>query len=608
LVKLVVNLCAAGVVGVLITALFALRPGTRAFDAALDAASISAAIFTVASAFTGFATFLRIYNPRLSADPIFGQQLGRFLAENPIGQAWLLTVIFGSVLTVLTFAVRSWTPTLIVAVLSVATLIPLGTLGHSGEESNHDTAVTALILHMVSAAVWLGGLILLLLVRPFLSKAEIATVVSRYSSLALAAFIVVALSGTVRAVVTMRDLDGVFTPYGALVIVKVAALVGMGVLGVVYRRRVIPQLHGESGARSFWAIILVEFALMGVASGTAAALGGTPSPTTDDEPPALTPARVLTGSPLPTPLDAFQWVAAWRFDLLWLTVVGAMLFLYVAGVWRLRRRGDSWPIHRTIFWVAGSLLLFWVTNGAVNVYQDYLFSVHMLGHMLLSMAIPVLLVSATPITLAMRAIRKRDDGTRGGREWIMWALHTPLSRVLTHPFVAAGLFIGSLWAFYYTDLFRWSLYDHAGHIWMVAHFVITGYLFALTLLDGDPVPRRLPYPGRLLLLIGVMAMHAFFGIAIMMNPGLMAAEWFGAMGRQWGAIPLDDQYLGGGIAWSVGEIPTLVVAIAVAIQWSRSDERQQRRRDRHVDRAGDLELATYNEELARLAAKDGATP
>jgi len=83
--------------------------------------------------------------------------------------------------------------------------------------------------------------------------------------------------------------------------------------------------------------------------------------------------------------------------------------------------------------------------------------VHMLGHMMLSMAIPLLLVSGAPVTLALRAIHKRDDGTRGGREWIMWAVHSPFSKVVTHPFVAAGIFILSLWAFYFTDLVRWSM-------------------------------------------------------------------------------------------------------------------------------------------------------
>jgi cytochrome c oxidase assembly factor CtaG len=317
-----------------------------------------------------------------------------------------------------------------------------------------------------------------------------------------------------------------------------------------------------------------------------------------------TPAERLTGAPLPPELTIERWVTAWNVDLLWAVVAAFAVFFYLAGVWRLRRRGDAWPVYRTILWVAGTALLVWVTGGVINVYQDYLFSMHMIGHMLLTMAIPLLLVAGAPVTLAARAIRKRDDGTRGGREWILWAVHSPVARVLTHPFVAAGLFVGSLWVFYYTDLFRWSLYDHLGHEWMVAHFLITGYLFVMSLIGIDPVPYRLPYPGRLLLLIGVMAMHAFFGIAIMMQEGLMIAEWFGSMGRTWGATPLEDQYTGGGIAWSIGEIPTLILAIIVAIQWSRSDARDQKRRDRHADRTGDAELEAYNAHLAELAERD----
>ena len=86
--------------------------------------------------------------------------------------------------------------------------------------------------------------------------------------------------------------------------------------------------------------------------------------------------------------------------------------------------------------------------------------------------------------------------------------------------------------------------------------------------------------------------------------GLFLAEWFGGMGRTWGAPPIEDQYAGGGIAWSIGELPTLILAITVAIQWSRSDDRNQRRRDRHADRTGDVELDEYNQYLAKLAAQD----
>ena len=603
--KLVVNLAAAGMVGVLVTALFTLRAGEREFDVALDTASISAALFTVAAGATGFLTLLSVFNPAIDAGPQFGAQLGRFLVELEVGRTWLITTVAGAALTVLTFAVRSWVGTLLVALVAVASLVPMGTQGHSGDDAFHHEAMMALILHIIGAAVWLGGLLLLIAVRPALDRRRIPDLVARYSSIALAAFVLVAVSGTVRAAIGLQEWSDLLSPYGAILGIKVVALVGLGLFGAWYRTRLIGRMRSSDAAsRPFWMLIAFELALMGVASGAAAALARTPPPNPAPLPEIPSPAERLTGAPLPPELTIERWVTAWNVDMLWAVLAGFAIFFYLAGVWRLRRRGDAWPVYRTIMWVAGMVLLVWVTGGVVNVYQDYLFSMHMVGHMLLTMAIPVLLVAGAPVTLAARAIRKRDDGTRGGREWILWAVHSPVARILTNPFVAAALFIGSLWVFYYTDLFRWSLYDHLGHEWMVAHFLISGYLFVQSLVGIDPVPYRLPYPFRLLTLIGVMAMHAFFGISIMMSTGLFVAEWFGSMGRTWGELPLADQYTGGGVAWSIGEIPTLILAITVAIQWSRSDERLQRRADRQADRTNDAELEQYNAQLQALADRD----
>jgi putative copper resistance protein D len=103
----------------------------------------------------------------------------------------------------------------------------------------------------------------------------------------------------------------------------------------------------------------------------------------------------------------------------------------------------------------------------------------------------------------------------------------------------------------------------------------------------------------LVILLATMAFHAFFGLAIMSGTGLLLADWYGAMGREWGPSAIADQQAGGGIAWGVGEVPTVILAIVVALMWARSDERESKRFDRKADRDGDAELTEYNAMLAK---------
>ncbi len=170
--------------------------------------------------------------------------------------------------------------------------------------------------------------------------------------------------------------------------------------------------------------------------------------------------------------------------------------------------------------------------------------------------------------------------------------------------MAAVLFAGSLLVFYYSPLFSWATTDHIGHQWMIVHFLFVGYLFTQNLIGVDPMPVRLAYPMRLLLLLATMAFHAFFGLSLMTGTGLLLADWFGAMGRPWGESALADQQAGGGIAWSFGEIPTVILAIVTAIMWSKSDKRDSVRYDRKADRDGDAELEAYNRNLEALQAAE----
>jgi putative copper resistance protein D len=190
------------------------------------------------------------------------------------------------------------------------------------------------------------------------------------------------------------------------------------------------------------------------------------------------------------------------------------------------------------------------------------------------------------------------------REWVLWAVHTKYAQVISHPIVAAILFASSLVVFYYTPLFAWATNEHIGHEWMVVHFLITGYLFAQALIGIDPGPHRLSYPLRVMLLIGTLAFHAFFGLSLMSGDALLLPEWYGAMGRTWGATPLEDQHIGGAIAWGIGELPTAALTIIVSIQWFKSDQREARRLDRASDRGGNQDIEDYNAMLSKLAKND----
>jgi len=607
--KMLVNVSAAGAIGALMLAIFTLSPQKREFAVALDFAAASAALFAVASAVTGFFTFLQVTNAQVSLDDRFSATVGQFFSQIAIGQAWLATTLIAALVTVLCFAVRNQTALVFVFGVALLALLPMAQQGHSAGATGHNAAITALGLHLVFAAIWLGGLLTIIVLRNQLHTERLGAVLGRYSSLALVSFVVVAASGYVSAELRVGTWENLFTPYGILVVIKVAALVVLGCFGILHRRFFIGRLtrSEKPGRQWFWWLVVAELGFMGLASGVAAALARTATPVAQivaDSIPTSTPAQILTGEVLPPELTVSRYFTEWNVDLLWLLFCAFGIFFYLAGVRRLHRRGDKWPVYRSVLWVAGLVILFYLTSGGLNVYQDYLFSVHMLMHMMLTMLVPVLLVPGAPVTLAARAIRKRQDGSRGPREWILIAVHSKFAGIVANPLVAAGLFVGSLWIFYYTPIFSWATTDHIGHQWMIVHFLITGYLFVQSLIGIDPVPFRLPYAFRLLLLIGTMVFHAFFGVALMMGTSLLLADWYGAMGRAWGISAIADQQLGGGIAWGVGELPTIALAIVVAVQWSRSDEKETKRLDRNADRTHDAELNDYNAKLSRLAARD----
>jgi cytochrome c oxidase assembly factor CtaG len=407
-------------------------------------------------------------------------------------------------------------------------------------------------------------------------------------------------------VTSWTDLFG--SSYGQLIVAKTAATLVLGGVGLMHRNWVIPQLGSQGGGMSarrvLWQLVVVELIIMGATSGIAVALGRSAPPAPTTFAPDASPAFILSGYDLPPELTPERWLTEWRLDWLWVAVALFGLVSYFLAVRKVTRRGDSWSVFRSVNWVIGLIVLTYVTSGPPSVYGRILFSAHMVDHMALTMVAPIFLVLGAPVTLALRALASRRDGSRGPREWLLIFLHSRFSQLVTHPLFAAANFAGSIVLFYYSDAFGYAMRDHVGHELMNLHFALTGYIFVLTMIGTDPLPRRAPYPMRLLLLLATMGFHAFFGVAIMGGTGLLAADYFGNLGRTWGPSALLDQQMGGAVAWGIGEVPTLLVAIGVAVQWSRSDARESKRTDRAADRNNDADLTAYNDMFAKLAERD----
>ncbi|WP_425556311.1 cytochrome c oxidase assembly protein [Kitasatospora nipponensis] len=299
----------------------------------------------------------------------------------------------------------------------------------------------------------------------------------------------------------------------------------------------------------------------------------------------------------PFSLDAvLHWSPDWPFLLGSLLALG----LYGAGVARLLRRGDRWPVGRTVAWTLGVLTIVAVTCSGLNDYGMVLFSAHMIQHMVLSMLVPILLLLGAPITLALRSLRPAGKGRpRGPRELLVALLHSRYVKVVSHPAFTIPLFIASLYGLYFTPLFDGLMQSRIGHIAMMVHFLAAGLLFFWPIMGVDPGPNRPGHVMRIIELFMGMPFHAFFGVAVMMATTPLVTT-FTAAGAPPGTDLMTDQKLAGGITWAFGEIPTAVVLVALVFQWAKSSQRQAVRQDRAAERDGDAELNAYNAYLAAL--------
>jgi cytochrome c oxidase assembly factor CtaG len=612
-VRAVYDVAAALTIGLLFLATFVLAPERGASDAqvlggsrlrAVRLAAIAATAWLASGAALLVLTYADVAGIRVGSNGFFSQ-LNFYIREIELGRTSFISLLLVMLVATCAGGVTRVFPTAWVAAFSVIALFPVALTGHSAGSDDHQNAVDSLFVHLVASSVWVGGLIALLLLAPRLGRTA-ALMTRRYSTVALWCFVAVAASGVAGAWLRIGGLDGLDTTYGLLVIVKTLLLVVLGVTGWWQRRKVLAGLDAATAAGAstralFVRLATIEAFVMAFTIGIAVALSRTATPVPEEAP---NPIEALLGYPMPVEQTLSLLLTSWYPSFLLLTVAGLLGGTYLYGVLLMRRRGDAWSLFRTLSWVAGCLLLVFVTSGGPAVYGRVSFSAHMLQHMSLMMMVPILLVLGAPITLALRTLKSRADSSDGPREWLLAIVHSRFMRVVANPIVIAVLFVGSLVAFYFSGLFQLSMETHTGHLLMTAHFLLVGYMFVWVMIGIDPGPPRPPYAMRVLLLLVTVSFHAFFGLAIMNSTTVLAPDWWALLQLTDQADLLSDQREGGGIAWAIGELPTLVLVIVLCFQWARDDDREARRRDRQADRDGDAELNAYNEHLAKIARND----
>ncbi|QGG41502.1 cytochrome c oxidase assembly protein [Aeromicrobium yanjiei] len=594
-IKLVLDLSSLLVVGFLVAAVFLLPSGEPEVQGlsvqATRLASRWAAVWSIGS--------LVYFIPKVA--DVFAKPMGSLsyaevsgYAGTSDGRAILLQALGAALVAIAARWTLSIRGLAAILGLALATLAPIALTGHAAGSGSHDLATTSLFLHVLGVTLWVGGLAALGWVAMRGSK-RLEPAITRYSSLALWAFVIVGVSGVVNATVRLRSFGDVFgETYGQLVVAKVVALVLLGVFGQRQRRRIAAAGGG------FLRIAVVELFLMGAAIGLAVALSRTPTPVGEDV--LKTPVEELLGGPMPDAPTIMRLLWGFAGNGVGLAIVGLGTALYLRGVWAMRRRGDAWPVGRTLSWLAGMTAVAWATFGGLGEYSHVLFSAHMASHMLLSMVAPIFLVLGAPVTLALRTLPgPRQPGEVSPRSMLLVFLNSRYSTFITHPLVGPVLFVGSLYGLYFTGIFETLMGNHWGHPIMELHFLAVGTLFYYVLIGIDPSPRNLQPIARFGMLLVTVPFHAFFAIAVMSSNTVFALDYWKALDRPYRTDLLADQYLGGGMAWAMGEIPLVLVMIAILFQWFRSDTREAKRYDRAEDRNEDAALEAYNARLRDLA-------
>ncbi len=272
---------------------------------------------------------------------------------------------------------------------------------------------------------------------------------------------------------------------------------------------------------------------------------------------------------------------AWTLDPTLLIGLALIIGAYFYAIGPARRRwGLGEPVNRArvVYFVAGwATLALALVSPLDTLGDDYLFSAHMIQHMLIAVVAPPLLLLGIPEWLANLLLRNK-----GVRTAVRW---------LALPIVAFGVFQADIWLWHAPALYDLTLANDTVHIVEHLSFVIFGIFFWLPVLSPTPlIPRMSRGLAILYLFIGCQPMVALgalltFAAAPLYTPYIAAP-------RVWGLSPLSDQQLGGLIMWLPTNIPYLIALSAMFFLWVGEQDRAERRAAGEFDDEIDTEADT----------------
>ncbi len=274
--------------------------------------------------------------------------------------------------------------------------------------------------------------------------------------------------------------------------------------------------------------------------------------------PLLLPLTLLLDERV-RPTGPYEW--GWSLHPSVLIGTGLLGALYFWGIGPLRRRlalGPPPAAWQVVSFGAGLLVLLFSLNGPMHDLSDYyLFSAHMVQHLLLTLLLPPLLIAGTPGWLLRPLLQRRAVGG--------------VARLLTRPVVAALLYSVTIALWHLTPFYELMMRNHDVHIATHLMFIVAATIFWWPVMSPAPeLPRLGSGMGMLYLFLVGIPMQIVAAMITLADEVLY--PWYAVAPRTWGLTPLEDQQLGGLLMWVPGNLWMFLAIGVLFMLWARESE------------------------------------